>query len=174
VADALAEPWAPYKTNVDPNKLPPSLLIETNRGSFEIELYRDLAPITVLNLTYLADKKLLENFIFGSVRKGEVVQGGDPPSKEIAAKFNWTVPAEFSATKHVRGTVGMRRSPSFINPERRSHPTQFYITLTRYQHLDGMYTVFGQVSSGMNVIEELQQGDKILSIRLPKNYNMGF
>ncbi len=164
----------PYDTRVSSDKLPPTVLIETTRGSFEIEFFRSVAPVTVLNFVYLADKGLLRDYLFGAIRPGEVVQGGDPPNKVVAGKVAWTLPAEFSEIKHVRGTVGMRRSPSIVNPERRSHPTEFYITLTRYPHLDGMYSVFGKVSSGIDVVERLEQGDKILKVSLPKGYNLRF
>ncbi len=169
-----ADNLPPYDTRVSPDKLPTSVLIDTTKGAFAIEFYRNIAPATVLNFVYLADKGLLQDYLFGSVRPGEVVQGGDPPSREHATRVLWTLPAEFSEIKHVRGTVGMRRSPSLVNPGRRSHPTEFYIALTRYKHLDGLYTVFGRVSSGMDVVDRLEKGDKILKVSLPKGYNLGF
>lgn len=163
-----AERSLPFDANIKARDLPASILVETNKGKFEIEFYRSAAPVTVRNFVYLAENKLLENFLFATVRSGFVVQGGDAPDKKILEKLNWTLPAEFSDIQHEKGTVGMRRSPSPINPERRAHPTQFYITLGRAKHLDGLYTVFGKVVSGMEVVESLLPGDKILKIRLPK------
>ena len=63
----------------------------------------------------------------------------------------------------------MARSPGENNPERRSNGSQFYICLSRAVHLDGLYTVFAHVISGMDVLESLRQGDKITRIKLPKS-----
>lgn len=164
-----AEEKIPFSEEVDPRSLPASALIETNRGVFEIEFYREVAPVTVRNFVYLVEKNLISGLIFGLVKTGFVVQGGDVPDKKQLKQYAWTIPPEFSDLKHQRGTMGMRRAPSPVNPQRRSDPTHFYITLTRSPHLDGLYTVFARVISGMDVVEQIAEGDRIVTVRLAKD-----
>jgi peptidyl-prolyl cis-trans isomerase B (cyclophilin B) len=98
-----------------------------------------------------------------------VIQGGDPEGTGKGGP-NYTIPPEFTNIKHRKGTIGMSRLPGERNPERHSNGSQFYICLTDAPHLDGLYTVFAEVINGLEVVEQLRAGDKIIRIRLPKNF----
>ena len=98
-----------------------------------------------------------------------VVQGGDPLSKTLPAGDpklgtggpGYRVKAEFNKQKHVRGVLAMARSE---DPD--SAGSQFYITLAPAHFLDGKYTVFGQVTSGMEVVDEIKRGDRMKSVKI--------
>jgi cyclophilin family peptidyl-prolyl cis-trans isomerase len=169
----MAESAMPFAERVDPRTLPASALIETTRGAFEIAFYRETSPVTVRNFVYLVEKDLIRALVFGLVKPGFIVQGGDAPDKQTLSKLSWTIPAEFSEIKNEKGTVGMRRAPSPVNPERRSDPSHFYISLTASPHLDGRYSVFGRVVSGMDVVEQIAQGDRILGVKLGRVHPLG-
>ena len=89
-----------------------------------------------------------------------VVQGGCPNGNGTGGP-GWTVKAEFNQRKHVRGTLAMARSQ---HPD--SAGSQFYITYGTQPHLDGSYTVFGQVTSGMEHVDRIKQGDRMRSVRI--------
>ena len=136
-------------------------VIKTGKGDIVMQLYPDSAPISVANFLHLAREGFYNGTSFHRVVPGFVVQGGDPASKDPAntnagtGEPFYNMPAEFSSRKHETGTVAMaRRSDS---PD--SNGSQFYICLTPQPSLDGQYTVFGQVVSGMDVVQQIQQGD---------------
>ena len=125
-------------------------------------------PITVANFIYLAKKDFYKDIAFHRVVENYVIQGGDPEGKGSFGGPGYTVPPEISTTEHKRGTIGMARLPGERNPERHSNGSQFYITLTRAPQLDGLYTVFAEVISGFEVLDQIKVGDTIKGIRLPK------
>lgn len=157
----------PFRPPESPDNLPATALIETEKGPFEIEFYRKEAPITVAGFVYLTNMRYYENLTFHRVVPDYIVQGGDPKGTGTGGP-GWTLPPEFSNIKHTKGTVGMARFPGMFNPERRSNGSQFYITLSRSEHLDGLYTIFARVISGIDVVEHLKEGDRILRVSLPK------
>ena len=158
----------PFSTPVEISSLPTSALIETTKGAFEVEFYREEAPISVRNFVYLGKKGFYENLIFHRFVPGFILQGGDPMGIGKSGGPNYSLPGEFSEIKHEFGTIGMSRLASEVNPERRSNGSQFYITLGRAKHLDGLYSVFAKVISGARVVEQLRQNDKIISIKFPR------
>jgi peptidyl-prolyl cis-trans isomerase B (cyclophilin B) len=163
-----AQSKLPFSVPSDIKSLPETALVETSKGSFEIRFFRELAPVTVTNFVHLAKTQFYNDLIFHRYVEDYVVQGGDP---EGVGKFGgpgYTLPPEFSKQQHLRGTVGMARLPNARNPDRNSNGSQFYITLRRSPQLDGLYTVFAEVVRGMEVVEQLRQGDAILRVRLPK------
>jgi peptidylprolyl isomerase/peptidyl-prolyl cis-trans isomerase B (cyclophilin B) len=89
-----------------------------------------------------------------------VVQGGDPKGNGTGGP-GYTVKAEFNKQKHVRGTVAMARAQ---HPD--SAGSQFYITFGPQPNLDGNYTVFGRVVSGMEHVDKIQVGDKMKSVKI--------
>ena len=131
---------------------------ETNRGTITAELYDDDAPKTVENFEKLANSGFYDGVKFHRVIPDFVVQGGDPKGNGTGGP-GYTVKAEFNARKHVRGSVAMARSQ---DPD--SAGSQFYITYGAQPHLDGSYTVFGQVSSGMEHVDGIRQGDRMRSV----------
>lgn len=160
----------PFEIPKDILKLPPTALIETTKGPIEIRLFREIAPTTVRNFEFLAERGTYNNTYFYRFDPGYLIQGGakNPDGKEA---MEYSLPPENSDIKHQRGTIGMARFPGVINPRRRSHANQFYITLDRAQHLDGLYTVFAEVINGFDVLEQIRKNDQILRVRLPKKYD---
>lgn len=142
--------------------------IETTKGSFEIRFFREDAPITVASFQYLAARQFFNNLTFHKKRQGFVIEGGDPKGNGLGGP-GYTLPPEISPIKHLRGTLGMARRQNEINPDRRSNGSVFYITYADLPKLDGLYTVFARVISGMEVVERLEVGDRILEVRLLRN-----
>jgi cyclophilin family peptidyl-prolyl cis-trans isomerase len=165
--DAGAESQLPFSVPSSADELPKTALIETTKGAFEVEFFVDVAPITVKNFEYLAKRGFYNSVRFHRYMPGYLIQGGDPTGTGKGGP-GYRLPPEFSKRKHQRGVLGMARRPDPVNPERLSDGSQFYIMLTNAQHLDGLYTVFGRVVEGMEIVEQLRESDKITLIRLPR------
>ena len=131
-----------------------------NGNEIRLELYPGDAPKTVENFVTLAKKGFYNNLTFHRVVPNFVVQGGCPKGNGTGGP-GYTIPAEFNKQKHVRGTVAMARSQ---DPD--SAGSQFYICYGPTPHLDGSYTVFGKVVSGMEHVDKIQQGDRMTSVRI--------
>jgi cyclophilin family peptidyl-prolyl cis-trans isomerase len=129
-------------------------------GEIKIEFFPADAPKTVENFVTLAKKGFYDNLTFHRVVPGFVVQGGDPKGNGTGGP-GYTIKAEFNKNKHVRGSVAMARSQ---DPD--SAGCQFYITYGAQPHLDGSYTVFGKVTSGMEHVDKIQQGDRMKSVTI--------
>jgi len=127
--------------------------IETEHGDILIELYADTAPNTVANFKALAGKGFYDGLVFHRVIPGFMAQGGDPDGRGTGGP-GYKVKAEFNERKHVRGTLAMARSS---DPD--SAGSQFYICYGDTPHLDGQYTIFGQVVEGMDAVDAIKQGD---------------
>jgi cyclophilin family peptidyl-prolyl cis-trans isomerase len=124
--------------------------IDTNHGTVDIELYPQLAPAHVENFLKLARRGFYEGSLFHRIIPGFMMQGGIP--KDPANEIKTPLMAEFTSTKHVFGTVSMARTN---NPN--SATSQFFICFGAVPHLDGNYTVFGQVISGDEVVKEIEK-----------------
>lgn len=131
-----------------------------NGNEIRIDFYPEDAPKTVENFVTLAKKGFYNNLTFHRVVPDFVVQGGDPKGNGTGGP-GYTIKAEFSKRKHVRGTLAMARSQ---DPD--SAGSQFYITYGPTPHLDGNYTVFGQVVSGMEHVDRIKQGDRMKSVTI--------
>jgi len=163
---ALAEQALPFIIPRHPGQLYPTALIETTKGPIEIEFYRKKALITVANFQFLAKKGFYNNLLFHRYLKDYVLQGGDPLGNGTGGP-GYFLPPEFSDIKHTRGTFGMARKPDPVNEERLSNGSQFYVTLGRTRHFDGLYSVFARVINGMENLSRIREGDRILRILLP-------
>lgn len=141
-------------------KNPVAIIALAKGGEIRIELYPDSAPKTVESFVTLAKKGFYDNLTFHRVVPGFVAQGGDPKGDGTGGP-GYTVKAEFNQRKHLRGTVAMARA---AHPD--SAGSQFYICLAPQPSLDGKYTVFGQVTSGMEHVDKIQIGDKMKSVRI--------
>ncbi|HEX03613.1 MAG TPA: peptidylprolyl isomerase [Bacteroidetes bacterium] len=134
--------------------------METSLGEVVLGFYPDVAPNHVANFKRLATEDVYDNVLFHRVIPGFMVQTGDPGTADPDTPRNMygmggtdrnePLMAEFSDTKHVRGTLAMARSK-----DPNSADSQFYIALNAVPHLDGSYTVFGQVLRGMEVIDSI-------------------
>jgi peptidyl-prolyl cis-trans isomerase B (cyclophilin B) len=131
-----------------------------NGNTIDIAFYPEDAPKTVQNFVTLAKKGFYNGLKFHRVVPDFVVQGGCPKGDGTGGP-GYTIPAEFNAKKHVRGTVAMARSQ---HPD--SAGSQFYITYGATPHLDRNYTVFGQVTTGMEHVDRIKQGDRMKTVEI--------
>ncbi len=129
-------------------------------GEIRLEFYPEDAPKTVENFVTLAKKGFYNGLNFHRVVPDFVVQGGCPKGNGTGGP-GYMIKAEFNKQKHVRGTLAMARSQ---DPD--SAGSQFYICYGNTPHLDGQYTVFGKVVSGMEHVDRIKQGDKMTSVTI--------
>ena len=131
-------------------------VIETKFGKIEMELFADKAPGHVKNFKDLAKKGFYDGTIFHRVIPGFMIQGGDPNTKSDDRATHgmggpgYSIKAEFNDTPHKRGVLSMARSQ---NPN--SAGSQFFIVVKKSSFLDGKYTAFGKVLSGMAVADQI-------------------
>lgn len=135
--------------------LPKSNKVEivTSKGPVVVELFPDVAPKHVEAFKTLVQKGFYNGLKFHRVVPGFVAQTGDPTGTGTGGP-GYTLKAEFNDKPHKRGALGMARSAS-----QDSAGSQFYFVLEDAPHLDGNYTVFGQVLSGMENIDKIKVGD---------------
>jgi len=130
-----------------------TLYLDLKDGRVVIEMRPDLAPKHVEQIKSLTRKGFYDGTVFHRVIEGFMVQGGDPDGNGTGGSGN-KLPAEFSDEEHLRGVTSMARSR---NPD--SADSQFFIMLGDSPHLDGQYTVWGKVVSGMNFVDNIKKGD---------------
>lgn len=144
---------------IDPNKRY-SVTMHTSRGDFVIALVEPkVAPQTVNNFVYLAQNHFYEGLTFHRVVPGFVVQGGDPLGNGTGGPA-YKLPDESNPSKWPRGTLGMASSAAGVSG------SQFFITLgdAAFLATNGVYNHFGEVTSGMDVIDKIQVGDTMRSL----------
>ena len=140
--------------------------VDTDRGVIVIELYPEVAPKTVENFEKLVTDGFYNNLTFHRVVPGFVVQGGDPAGNGTGGP-GYDVEGEIKAgEKHLRGTLATARTGDQVNPQRRSSGSQFYICLDPQPGLDGQYTIFGAVITGMEVVDKIKVGDRMKKLTL--------
>jgi cyclophilin family peptidyl-prolyl cis-trans isomerase len=128
--------------------------VNTNMGSFELALDAKAAPQTVANFVKLSNEGFYNGLKFFRIVQGFMIQGGDPKNDGTGGP-GYTVPAEIGL-KHLKGAIAMARTGDQVNPKKDSSGSQFYITLDAQPSLDAAgYTVFGYVTSGMDVVEKI-------------------
>jgi len=157
----MTEIKAPEKPDVDTTKKY-TAVIKTEKGDIICELFAKDAPLSVTNFKTLADKNFYKGLTFHRVVPDFVIQGGDPDGTGAGGP-GYTIPAEIGK-KHIKGALAWARTGDEVNPERRSSGSQFYITHKPTPFLDGAYTVFGQTIDGFEVVDKIQQGDKIVDV----------
>lgn len=143
-----------------PDGPPPGAMeatIETEKGSIIIELFSEDAPNTVRNFAALAGDGFYDGLTFHRVIPGFVAQGGCPNGDGTGGP-GYTIPCEINPHKHVRGAVSMAHAG------RDTGGSQFFICFEEQPHLDGEHTVFGQVVSGMDVVDQIEPGDHMVSV----------
>ena len=147
----------------------PRAVIETKFGEIELEFLADKAPGHVKNFLDLANKKFYDGQRVYRVEPNFVVQFGDPQSKTLPMDHprmgsggpGYTIKAEFNKRPFERGVLGMARTS---DPD--SAGSQVYLMLGPAPHLNGKYTAFGKVATGMGVVDQIRVGDRIKSIRI--------
>lgn len=135
--------------------------IKTERGDIEIDLFASNAPLTVLNFVRLAEDGFFDGLTFHRVVPNFVIQGGDPRGDSWGSP-GYTIRSEFNERPYLRGTVGM------ASAGKDTEGCQFFITHSPQPHLDGRYTVFGQVTSGMDVVDAIREEDKIVRVGISR------
>lgn len=141
-------------------------VLNTTKGTIKFQLYEDLAPLTANNFIDLVERGFYNGLTFHRYEPGFVIQGGDPVGngtgdfQDPVTGRKRTIPLEVTPMlKHDGpGMVAMARSQ-----DRNSASCQFYITLAAASFLDMNYAVFGKVTEGLDVVQQLRKGDKINS-----------
>ena len=144
-----------------------TLTLTLDTGEVTIKLRPDLAPGHVARITELANDGFYDGVVFHRVIPGFMAQGGDPTGTGMSGSKLPDLKAEFSKERHVRGVCSMARTnqPHTAN-------SQFFICLDDATFLDGQYTVWGEVTSGMDAVDALPKGEppktpgKIVSARV--------
>jgi peptidylprolyl isomerase len=131
-----------------------TLYLDVPKGRVVIELRPDVAPLTVAHIKDLTRRHFYDGLTFHRVIPDFMAQTGDPKGDGTGGSGK-TVKAEFNKLNFVRGTVGLARAAS---PD--SGDSQFFICFAPASFLDGKYTVFGQVVSGMDAIDAIKKGTK--------------
>ena len=130
-----------------------TLYMDVPAGRVVIEMRPDLAPATVAQIKALVRQGFYDGIVFHRVIDGFMAQTGDPKGNGTGGSGH-KLKAEFSTEKHVRGVVSMARSS---DPD--SADSQFFIMFADAPSLDGKYTIWGKVTSGMEYIDQVKKGD---------------
>ena len=142
--------------------------VETNRGSFTIDLLTDVAPKTVNNFVFLAREGFYNGTTFHRVIPGFVAQGGDPTGTGRGGP-GYKFEDELTPTPFVEGIVGM------ANAGPNTNGSQFYIMLGDAPHLTNRYTAFGRITAGMDIVQALrprnpeadrESGDQMVTVTI--------
>ena len=168
LAGPMAHPWgavgpalAQQPASQGGKKVKQTAVITMDKGGeIAIEFFPEDAPKTVENFVTLAKKGFYDGVTFHRVIPGFMAQGGDPKGTGAGGP-GYTIKAEFNKQKHVRGAVAMARTD-----DPNSAGSQFYICFQPQPHLDGQYTVFGKVTSGMEVVDKIKVGDKMKAVKI--------
>ena len=150
-------------TKSDPEN---TLLLETTKGAVTIALRPDLAPQHVARIKELARKGFYDGIVFHRVIEGFMAQTGDPTGTGMGGSGK-KLKAEFTKEPHKRGTVSMARAS-----DPNSGDSQFFIVFADARFLDNQYTVWGEVTSGMENVDKIKRGepvkdpDKIVSMKV--------
>ena len=141
------------------------MVVETTMGTVEFKLYNE-TPRHRDNFIKLADEHFFDSLLFHRVIDGFVIQGGDPESKYAEpgqllgeGDLDYRVPAEIRVDKGIvckKGSILAAREGDDVNPNRESSAAQFCFMMGPSPHLDGAYTLFGEVTEGMDVLDAMQ------------------
>ncbi len=152
--------------------MPKTATFETNIGTITAELYETDAPLAVANLEKLANGKFYDGVKFHRVIPDFVVQGGDPLSRDLPAGHprvgtggpGWTIPCETKGNPRTH-EVG---SLSMAHAGKDSGGSQFFMVLSEQntKHLNGVHTVFGKITGGLDVMKKIKQNDVMNTVRV--------
>ncbi len=155
----MAKQWSsPPPMTIDVSKIY-RVTMETTKGTIEIDLYPQHAPLTVNNFVFLTREGFYNGLTFHRVIKDFVIQGGDPTGRGSGGPgYRFRDEVTDNPLKHEAGVISM------ANAGPNTNGSQFFITHTPQPHLNGRHTVFGKVVAGMDVVYAIQQGDKMLEV----------
>jgi peptidyl-prolyl cis-trans isomerase B (cyclophilin B) len=153
----------PPEMQIDPKKAY-TATIATNRGNIVIELYPQYAPKTVNNFVFLAGQGFYDGVTFHRVIRDFMIQGGDPTGTGTGGPgYRFEDEVRNNPLKHEAGVLSM------ANAGPNTNGSQFFITHSPQPHLNGKHTVFGKVTSGMNVVNSTRQGDVMTSVTIAES-----
>lgn len=160
----LKLPARPSHTNFDWELLDrirqnPVVNVQTTKGAFTVLLLPEEAPFTCISFVSLAQKHFYDSLVFHRVVPNFVIQGGDPRGDGWGGP-GYAIRSEFGLQHYRRGMVGVASSG------KDTEGSQWFVTHCNTPHLDGRYTIFGEVLSGMDVVDKIQVGDRIVAITL--------
>ena len=148
------------------------VVMETEHGTMKLELYPEVAPITVANFEKLVSEGFYDGLTFHRIIRGFMIQGGDPEGTGMGGSKD-KIKGEFASNgvqntlKHTRGVISMARSMM-----RDSASSQFFIMHEDAPHLDGEYAAFGKVIEGIEVVDAIVQNAQVVDRNgtvLPQN-----
>ncbi len=156
---------AQENSKLDPEN---TLYLDLKDGRVVIKMFPKIAPKTVVRIKELVRKNFYDGLTWHRVMPNFMAQGGDPEGTGVGGS-GVNLDAEFSDRMHFRGTVSMARAA-----EENSADSQFFITLSFIEHLDGKYTVWGEVVEGMEFVDNIKKGvvpemknpDKIIKMQI--------
>lgn len=160
----MAKEWkTPPAMQIDPKKKY-TVTMATTKGDIVIELYPQYAPKTVNNFVFLIGEGFYDGVTFHRVIDNFMIQGGDPTGTGRGGP-GYRFEDEFKGNplKHETGVLSMANAGANTNG------SQFFITHSPQAHLDGRHTVFGKVTSGMNVVNSIRQGDKMTTVTVSES-----
>jgi peptidyl-prolyl cis-trans isomerase B (cyclophilin B) len=149
----------------DKEKLMTRAIMETSKGTINLDLFDEDAPNTVRNFVKLAKEGFYDGLAFHRVIPNFMVQGGCPNTREGAKGMPGTggpgyqIKCEINSNKHLAGTLSMAHAG------RDTGGSQFFICHSPQPHLDGVHTTFGQTTD-MDVVNAIRKDDKILSVKI--------
>lgn len=148
----------PPEMQIDPQKTY-RVEMETSKGMIELELYPEHAPKTVNNFVFLAGEGYYDGVTFHRVISNFVIQGGDPTGTGSGGPgYKFEDEVANNPLKHETNVISM------ANAGPNTNGSQFFITHSPQPHLDGKHTVFGKVTSGADVVNDIRQGDRMVSV----------
>lgn len=143
------------------NTYHPVVIIEMEKGKIAVELFENTAPFTVYNFLKLVKSGFYNGLAFHRVIPGFVIQGGDPKG-DCSGGPHYTIPDEINKEKHTAGGVSM------AHDGKDTGGSQFFICHTNQPHLDGVHTVFGRVIFNQELVDQINQDDKIIKMYIYK------
>ena len=133
--------------------------IDTARGKIELELYPEYAPLTVNNFVFLAQDGFYDGVAFHRVISNFMIQGGDPTGTGRGGPgYRFADELDGNPLRHERGVISMANAGPDTNG------SQFFITHGPQPHLDGRHTVFGRVTKGLDVVDNIATGDVMIRV----------
>jgi len=136
-----------------------TITMETSKGTIELELYASAAPKTVNNFVFLAREGFYDGVPFHRVIPDFMIQGGDPTGSGMGGPgYRFEDEFDNNPHQHERGSLSMANAGPGTNG------SQFFICHSPQPHLNGRHTVFGKVTDGLDVVDQIQQGDEMVSV----------
>jgi peptidyl-prolyl cis-trans isomerase B (cyclophilin B) len=153
----------PPAMEIDPKKSY-TATIKTNRGDIVLDFYPQYAPITVNNFVFLARQGYYNGVKFHRVINNFVIQGGDPTGTGRGGPgYNFQDEFKNNPLRHERGVMSMANAGPGTNG------SQFFITHSPQPHLNNRHTVFGKVTSGLDVVDAIRQGDEMIEVTITES-----